>query len=74
MKLVSKDDDIDRLDDFFFTKLDIGKKYPDIQNSTKLLLSFPLLVKDKLILREDFPKIKLYCKETSRRFPFLEDE
>ena len=27
MKLVNKDDDIDRLDDFFFIKLDVGKKY-----------------------------------------------
>ena len=29
IKLVNKDDDIDRLDDFFFTKLDVGKKYPE---------------------------------------------
>ena len=30
MKLVSKDDDIDRLDDFFFTKLDVEKKYLEL--------------------------------------------
>ena len=30
MKLVNKDDDIDRVDDFFFIKLDVGKKYPEL--------------------------------------------
>ena len=30
IKLVNKDDDIDHLDDFFFTKLNVGKKYLDL--------------------------------------------
>ena len=30
MKLLNKNDDIDRLDDFFFTKLDVEKKYPEL--------------------------------------------
>ena len=29
---------------------------------------------DKLILREDFPKTKLYYNKTSRRIPFLVKE
>ena len=34
MKLANKDHDIDGLDDFFFKKLDVGKKYSEF---TKLL-------------------------------------
>ena len=30
MKLLNKNDDVDRLDDFFFTKLDVEKKYPEL--------------------------------------------
>ena len=30
MKLLNKNDDIDRLDDFFFTKLDVEKKYSEL--------------------------------------------
>ena len=30
MKLVNKDDDVDHLDDLFFTKLDVGEKYPEL--------------------------------------------
>ena len=39
MKLVNKDDDIDRLDDFFFTKLDVGKKYPELSKVVIIILT-----------------------------------
>ena len=56
MKLVNKDDNINRLDHFYFTKLDVGKKYPEL---TKVAIIILTLVIDKLILREGFLKIKL---------------
>ena len=40
MNLVKKDDDINRLDDFFFTKLDIGKKYPELPKVIIIILTF----------------------------------
>ena len=39
MKLVNKDDDINRLDDFYFTKLDVGKKYPELTNVAIIILT-----------------------------------
>ena len=67
-KLVNKNDDIDHQDDLLFTKLNVGKKYREL---SKVLLSFLLLVMDKLIFRQRFPKIKLYCNKASRKIPFL---
>ena len=66
MKLANKDHDIDGLDDFFFKKFDVGKKYSEF---TKIII-----VTDKLIFRNGFPKMKLYCNKTSRRTPFLVKE
>ena len=39
MKLVNKDDNINRLDDFYFTKLDVGKKYPELTNVAIIILT-----------------------------------
>ena len=39
MKLGNKDDDIDRLDDFFFTELDVGKKYPELSKFIIIILT-----------------------------------
>ena len=46
----------------------------NIQNCPKLLLSFSLLVKNKLILRRGFPDIKIYCNKASREISFLVKE
>ena len=39
MKLVNKDDNINRLDDFYFTKLNVGKKYPELTNVAIIILT-----------------------------------
>ena len=39
MKLVNKDDEIDPLDDFFFTKLRVGKKYPELSKIVVITLT-----------------------------------
>ena len=39
MKLVNTDDYIDRLDDFFFTKLDVGKKYLELSKFIIMILT-----------------------------------
>ena len=39
MKLVNKDHDIDGLDDFFFTKFDVGKKYSEISKVIAIILT-----------------------------------
>ena len=39
VKLVNIDDDIDCLDDFFFTKLDVTKKYPELSKVIIIILN-----------------------------------
>ena len=39
MKLVNKDDDIDRLDDFFLAKLDVEKEYPELSEVIIIILT-----------------------------------
>ena len=39
MKLVNKDDGIACLDDFFFTKLDVRKKYPKLSKIIIVILN-----------------------------------
>ena len=39
MKLVNKDHDIDRLDEFFFIKLDVGKIYPELSKVIIVILT-----------------------------------
>ena len=39
MKLVNKDDDIDGLDDFFFTKVAVGKKCPELSEVIIFILT-----------------------------------
>ena len=36
---MNKDDDTDCLDDFFFTKLDVGKKYPELSKVIIIILT-----------------------------------
>ena len=36
---MNKDDDIDRPDDFFFTKLDVRKKYPELPEVIIIILT-----------------------------------
>ena len=42
MKLLNKNDDIDRLDDFFFTKLDVEKKYPELSKVIIIIIILTL--------------------------------
>ena len=51
MKLVNRDDNIDRLDDFFFTNLDVGKKYLELSKINIIILT-PSHGQDDLIERE----------------------
>ena len=39
MKLVNKDHDIDGLDDFYFTKFDVGKKYSELSKVIVIILT-----------------------------------
>ena len=39
MKLVNKDNDIDRLDDFFLAKLDVEKEYPELSEVIIIILT-----------------------------------
>ena len=67
MKLVNKDYNTDRLYDFFFRKLDDGKKYLELSKVFIIILILSHRV-------ESFPKIKLYCNKTSKRIPFIVKE
>ena len=67
IKLVNKDDDIDRLDDFFFTKLNVGKKYPEL---SKVIIIIILSHGQADTERESFPQ----KSKTSRRILFVVKE
>ena len=61
IKLVNKDDDIDRLDDFFFTKLNVGKKYPELSK----VIIIVILSHGQADTERGFPPKKQNIKEDS---------
>ena len=61
IKLVNKDDDIDRLDDFFFTKLNVGKKYPELSKVIIIII----LSHGQADTEREFPPKKQNIKEDS---------
>ena len=61
IKLVNKDDDIDRLDDFFFTKLNVGKKYPELSK----VIIIVILSHEQADTERGFPPKKQNIKEDS---------
>ena len=68
---MNKDDDIDRLNDFFFTKLDVGKKYPEL---AKVIIITLTLSHGQADIERGFSRNKTVLQQTLRRIPFLVKE
>ena len=68
---MNKDDDIDRLNDFFFTKLDVGKKYPEL---AKVIIIILTLSHRQADIERGFSRNKTVLQQTLRRIPFVVKE